>query len=80
VPTKQPAKAKQSKVQAAPVVDETLKMVVKDFTASWDYCAGSWHDRWMNNYKAYNNERVKVGYNGITDTYVPMVRSVLSRR
>jgi hypothetical protein len=73
VPTKQASKQKQSKVQAAPVVDETLKMVVKDFTASWDYCANSWHDRWMNNYKAYNNERVKVGYNGITDTYVPMV-------
>jgi hypothetical protein len=73
VPTKQAKQIKQPKTTETPQVDETLAMVVKDFKSSWDYCAGSWHDRWMNNYKLYNNERVKVGYNGITDTFVPMV-------
>ncbi len=52
-------------------------MVTKDFKSSWDYCAGSWHDRWQNNHYLYNNQRVKRGYDGITDTFVPMTFSTV---
>lgn len=52
-------------------------MVTKDFKSSWDYCAGSWHDRWQDNHYLYNNQRVKRGYDGITDTFVPMTFSTI---
>lgn len=57
--------------------NKTLDKVIQDFKSSWDYCAGSWHQRWENNYKLYNNERVKRGYDGITDTFVPMTFSTI---
>lgn len=57
--------------------ETTLGTVMDRFTASWDYCTGSWHARWINNYSLYNNNRVKVGYNGITDTFVPMTFSTI---
>jgi hypothetical protein len=52
-------------------------MVTKDFKSSWDYCVGSWHARWQNNHYLYNNQRVKRGYDGITDTFVPMTFSTV---
>jgi hypothetical protein len=57
--------------------DPTLEKVLKDFEQSWEYTAGSWHDRWNDNYYLYNNNRVKVGYKGITDTFVPMTFSTI---
>lgn len=62
----------QPKTTGTTATDESLEKVIKDFKSSWDYCKGSQHDRWQNNYKAYNNERTKRGYFGITDTFVPM--------
>lgn len=56
---------------------ETLQTVMNRFTSSWNYCTGSWHARWIDNYSLYNNNRVKVGYNGITDTFVPMTFSTV---
>jgi hypothetical protein len=53
--------------------EETLAEVIQDFDAAWEYCSGSWHSRWENNYALYNNVRVKRGYEGISDTFVPMV-------
>jgi hypothetical protein len=55
----------------------SLELVKKAFEASWTYTQGSWHDRWQSNYKLYNNERVNRGYNGITDTFVPMTFSTV---
>lgn len=52
---------------------DTLAEVIKDFNAAWEYCSGSWHKRWQDNYALYNNVRVKRGYNGVSDTFVPMV-------
>jgi hypothetical protein len=60
-----------------PVEETTLEKVIKDFDAAWDYCKGDWHDRWSNNYKLYNNTRVKRGYFGISDTFVPMTFSTV---
>lgn len=64
----------KSKTEAKP---DMLDKVMKDFWASWNYCSGSWHQRWIDNYKLYNNNRVKVGYQGITDTFVPMTFSTI---
>lgn len=53
--------------------EDTLNQVITDFDSAWEYCSGSWHGRWENNYALYNNVRVKRGYEGISDTFVPMV-------
>jgi len=57
--------------------NKTLDRVINDFKSSWDYTAGSWHDRWQNSHNLYNNNRVKRGYEGITDTFVPMCFSTV---
>lgn len=57
---------------APPKSDDTLNTVLKDFKSAWEYTSGSWHKRWSDNYHLYNNQRVKKGYQGITDTFVPM--------
>lgn len=70
-------KTKAKSTSSLKNVQDTLDKVMKDFTSSWDYCTGSWHGRWIDNYALYNNNRVKVGYNGITDTFVPMTFSTI---
>ena len=49
-----------------------LATVLEDFSASWEYCSSSWHGRWKDNHDLYNGNRVKIGYQGITNTFVPM--------
>ena len=56
---------------------DLVEDIVEDFKASWDYCAGAWHQEWKNFYKLYNSERVNVAYNGISDTFVPMSYSTI---
>lgn len=70
------AKSKKPPVKAEPK-DETLKLVIDNFNKAWDYANSSWHDRWEDNYKLYNNERIKRGYLGISDTFVPMTFSTV---
>lgn len=57
--------------------DDLLSQVLKDFKTSWEYVEGSWHSRWQNSYALYNSKRVKRGYDGITDTFVPMTFSAI---
>lgn len=52
--------------------DSSLDVVLEAFNKSWDYTSSAWHDRWQDNYRLYNNERIKYGYKGISDTFVPM--------
>lgn len=56
---------------------DVLEKVATDFNNAWDYTASSWHNRWLDNYKLYNNERIKRGYLGISDTFVPMTFSTV---
>lgn len=88
MPSKQPTKAKQGKtkttkakkpdvVASADDQGDSLTTVKRAFEASWAYTQGSWHERWINNYRLYNNERIKRGYQGITDTFVPMTFSTV---
>lgn len=56
---------------------DSLQLVIDAFDASWKYTEGSWQDRWDDNYKLYNNVRIKRGYLGISDTFVPMTFSTV---
>lgn len=57
--------------------EDLVNKVVTDFNASWNYRSSSWHPKWQNMNKLYNSERVFVGYNGISDTFVPMSYSLV---
>lgn len=51
---------------------DTVAEVVAGFTSSWNYCSGAYHSTWKDMDDLYNSRRVSVGYNGISDTFVPM--------
>lgn len=57
--------------------EDMLNKVLADFNAAWEYTSGSWHSRWKDNHDLYNGNRVKRGYQGITDTFVPMCFSTV---
>lgn len=57
--------------------EDSLAKVIRDFEASWQYAQSSWHDRWERNYSLYHNQRTDRGYEGITDTFVPMTFSTI---
>lgn len=52
--------------------DDKLQSVIKDFEAAWNYTSSAWHPRWKDNHDLYNGNRTKIGYQGITNTFVPM--------
>lgn len=61
--------------------DERLvEQVVNDFQSSWNYRESSYHNEWQKWYDLYNSERVHVGYNGISDTFVPMSFSTIETK
>lgn len=76
VKSKKTADLKETKGEQKSL-NPTVSKVLKDFNASWDYVRSSWHERWEDNYYLYNNNRVKRGYDGITDTFVPMTFSTV---
>lgn len=55
----------------------SLEKVVGDFQRSWDYTSSNYHQRWEDAWALYNNRRVKKGYEGITNTFVPMTFSTI---
>jgi len=50
-----------------------LEETLKRFTDSWEYAKTNWHDKWERDEKLYDGERYRPHYEGITDTFVPMV-------
>lgn len=62
--TKQKSESKQ---------DDVLTKTLKRFTDSWDYAKDNWHDKWERDEKLYDGQRYRAAYEGITDTFVPMV-------
>jgi hypothetical protein len=55
-----------------PRIMRTATTTVKRFTDSWEYAKDNHHSRWDRNWKLYNNKRALVGYQGITNTFVPL--------
>jgi hypothetical protein len=64
---------KLSKKQQADWVDK----VVRDYKSSANYIETYYKSMWTDMRKLYNSERVLVGYNGISDTFVPMAYSTV---
>lgn len=58
-------------------VDSVLETAKKRFKDSWDYQAANWHDKWDRDNLLYDNERWAANYEGVTDTFVPMVFSTI---
>lgn len=52
--------------------EDKVAKVVAGFTSSWNYTSSSYHSVWQEMADLYNSKRVHVGYNGISDTFVPM--------
>jgi len=51
---------------------DPVKMVVDGWKASWSYTSSSYHQKWQDMTDLYDSKRIQVGYNGISDTFVPM--------
>lgn len=59
------------------VTDDKVLKIVADYNSSWNYTEGAWHSEWQDMDKLYNGERIYVGYNGISDTTVPLAYSTV---
>jgi hypothetical protein len=57
--------------------DDSVKYVVDSFNRSWKYAQSNYHTRWENSHSLYSNRRVKRGYDGVSDVFVPMVFSTV---
>lgn len=64
-------------VKAKVSESDRVKYVVDRFDSSWAYCQGNYHTTWESAWKLYNNKRVKIGYEGYSDIFVPMTFSTI---
>lgn len=51
---------------------DPVSTVVNWWDKHWNYASSSYHHTWQNMQSLYDSKRVYVGYNGISDTFVPM--------
>lgn len=67
------------KAAKAPKKDnnEDVEMLVKDFKAAYDYAEQNHHSKWEDAWKLYNNERVKYGYKGVSDAFIPETHTIV---
>jgi len=66
-----------SKKSTKQTEDGLVESVIKKFDACWSYAQSNYHDTWERSWKLYNNKRVKRGYDGISDVFVPMTFSTI---
>jgi hypothetical protein len=57
---------------------KTLKKVLERFSKSWDYCSQNYHQNWEDNWRLFNNQRVRRSHDGVVKTFVPMVNSTVN--
>jgi hypothetical protein len=57
--------------------DDVLETALKRYRDSYDYQKDNWHANWERDNKLYDNERYNATYDGVTDTFVPMVYSTI---
>lgn len=68
-----PKKSETSeKVKSQKSKKDYVDIAVRGWNASWDYTSGSYHKKWQDMSDLYDSKRIQVGYNGISDTFVPM--------
>lgn len=51
--------------------DTTLTKVMRGFRESREYAREGFWDTWTDAWKLYNNQRVSIGYDGFSDTFIP---------
>jgi hypothetical protein len=61
-----------------PKDDKTLKKVLKRFDEAWQYAEDNYHQNWEDNWKLYNNKRVKRCHDGVVKAFVPMTNSAIN--
>lgn len=61
----------QTPPQADNPPDTTLDMVMKGFRNSRNYTRDGFWDTWEASWKLYNGQRVSIGYDGFSDTFIP---------
>lgn len=57
--------------------DKIVEKVKAGYSSAWEYTESSYHQNWENCWKLYNNQRIKVDYEGISDAFVPMTFSTI---
>lgn len=57
--------------------DELLKIVLEDFKDARDYVKNNYEDDWSDYWKCYNNIRTKIGYDGISNDFVPETFTII---
>ena len=72
-----PRKSTYAKKEGKTSQDDVVKDVVQKFDSSWNYCQSNYHKTWENAFKLYNNTRVKIGYEGYSNIFVPITFSTI---
>lgn len=57
--------------------DDKLAKYLKDFRQASNYVRDNYHEKWSNFWKAYNGQRTKIGYNSISDAFIPETRTIV---
>lgn len=57
--------------------EDVLEKVVDWFDQSWEYAQSNYHQKWEDAWLLYNNQRVDVAYEGVTNTFVPLTFSTI---
>ena len=69
--------ATENKKQKNTPDKDYVQIAVDGWNSSWNYTSGSYHKVWEDMANLYNSKRTMVGYNGISDTFVPMSFSTI---
>lgn len=59
------------------VIEDKVVDVLDDYQAAWNYVSNSYHGLWDDCWAIYNNQRVKVGYESVSDYFVPITFSTV---
>lgn len=57
--------------------DELLGIVLEDFKEARDYIKNNYEEDWKDYWKCYNNIRTRIGYDGISNDFVPETFTII---
>lgn len=58
-------------------ISERAERIQRLFETHWRYASSNYHNKWRENWKLYNNQRISRAYNGVSDTFVPMTFGIV---
>jgi hypothetical protein len=67
----------KAEVKDAKAEQDRLNTYLQDYHDAYEYVRNSYHDTWYQCYSVYNQKRVKIGYNSISDSFVPETRTIV---